>query len=76
MKVIEIEWADATGHSEWVNKEDALKQTMCVFKSIGYLLQKDKEKVQIATTVGTESSDVSNTLFIPRGCIKSIREIK
>ena len=77
-KIVVVEWVDATGHSDWVCKEDALKQEMCSFRSVGYLLQEDKEKIQIALTVGIDNKTVSNTLFIPKRCIKQVtkREIK
>ncbi len=70
MKIVVVEWVDATGHTEWVDKGDVLQQEICTFKSVGYLVQNTKDFIQIAQSVGDDM--VSNTLLIPKRCVRSI----
>ena len=71
MRIVVVKWVDATGHSEWVDMKDALVQEICVFESVGFLLQNNKDYIQIAQSASKDT--VSNTLLIPKRCVTEIK---
>ena len=73
MKIVVVEWTDTTGHSDWVCREDALRQDIVHMTSVGFLVQNTKDMVQIAQTVGVGDDTMSNTLLIPKRCVSSIK---
>lgn len=65
---------DAISYSNlWVAKDGEDEVAHC--KSVGYLVKKDREKIVIAQSLA-QDGDVMNKFVIPRGCVRSIREIK
>ncbi len=72
MKLVEVKWEDTFADVGWGGKE--LKPVSVI--SVGWLLIKDKDKVVLASMIGTAGLDDYNCKqAIPRGCIKSIRDI-
>jgi len=73
-KVVKIEWVDSGGNDTvWEYKEDwELTSHKCT--SVGILVADDRDEVVICQS---ENNDQYGRLFvIPRGCIKSIKELK
>lgn len=62
-----IVWVDATGHQEWIAREDAQQQQLEVMVSIGFIVADAVDAVQIFLTVG--QNVCSNSVMIPKGCI-------
>ena len=71
--MVKVEWVDTTGHTEWVGWDEAREQDICTFWSVGFLVQETDDKIQIAQTANANT--VSNTLLIPKGCVKKIEKI-
>jgi len=73
-KIVKIEWLDSGGNNLiWEFKEE-WQLTSHKITSIGILVADDKDEVIICQS---ESEDQYGRLFvIPRGCIKSIKELK
>ena len=70
-----IEWFDARFFSGTYIKKDAKKHNMCRFKSLGYIVSKDKT----TTRIGAERNNVGeyrDITLIPTGSIISIKKLE
>ena len=72
MKVVYIEWLDSYGISGW-HDYDCLDVPAC--KSIGYLLEENKDKVVICQSY-SEAGQKYSILAIPKCSIKKRKTIK
>lgn len=68
MKIVLIEWEDSYCTSAWSEDIDVCR---CV--SAGIFIKEDDGKVVIASALSGEM--FNGALAIPKGCIKSIREV-
>ena len=73
MKKVEITWSDTSASTGWYHRESLATQKCVVCKSIGYLVHKDKERVVLSGMMGDE--EFNSIQYIPKGCIKEIRQI-
>ena len=69
-----IDWYDARFFSGTYTKKHAKKHNMCRFKSLGYILSKNKTITRIAAERNNEGQYRDITL-IPTGSIISIKEL-
>ena len=77
MKEVLVEWVDSTLMGQkWQCNHEAENMTVNNCRAIGYLVSKNKERIVLAQSVCIEDNSVINLLAIPRGCVRSIREIK
>ena len=70
-----VEWIDSSSlGAVWVEKEevDTLLVKDCV--TIGFLFYEDSEVIKLVQSVGSDC--VMNITVIPKGCIKSIKELR
>ena len=77
----EIHWLDTFSFNGWWNDEELenkTKEMSYLQKSIGILAREDKDWLVIATHENPSKyfARWGHPDFIPRGCIKSIRELK
>ena len=72
MKIVEVHWVDSASVGGWTNDPEC---TCIACKTVGYLIKKDRDEVVVAQCTSDEML-YDNKFVIPRGCIKSIREIK
>ena len=70
-RLVTVEWRDILGTSGW-EKPDEVNPP--VIKTVGYLIQKDKDVVKVAHTKDEKGAWSGITAF-PRGCVKSITNI-
>lgn len=72
---IEIEWDDASCHHGW-HSEDVLDKDVDIerCRAIGYFYKETKSSIRLSPAIG--DSDRSDTWTIPKGCIRSVRELK
>ena len=76
MKLVLVEWVDSAASSgEWEVIEAALDMRPSPCYGCGFLIAKTKEYVTIALLTG-KRKNVNCVAVIPRGCIKSIKELK
>ena len=75
MKIVLVDWVDSASVGGWAGEEDL---NVCECKTVGFLLRKTKDKVVVAQSISPRDAvEVCDNRFaIPRGCIKSIRELK
>jgi len=73
MKLVKIEWSDITSWSGW-NEElvQEGKDVPLEVTTVGYLVRKTKTTV----TISDSSPHIGNVTVFPRGCIRTITEIK
>lgn len=72
-KVI-VKWLDAKIYPGMHNAEDAVKCTMDVFESLGYLIKKGDGATIIAHEI-TDKGEYRDLLLIPSGSVISIHEL-
>ena len=78
--LVEVKWNDATGESGWmdINKAKLSKPARPV--SLGYLLEKTKEKLIIFTDYIVDDEDgtltVGNVSTIPAAWVQEVTEIE
>jgi hypothetical protein len=66
-KIIEIEWKDITYYSGHYKVEDIKEYGLKHFKTIGFLIEENKEFIQIALTKETTEEDtVADIYIIPK----------
>ena len=79
-QLVEVKWNDATGESGWmdINKAKLSKPARPV--SLGYLLEKTKEKLIIFTDYIVDDEDgtltVGNVTTIPAAWVQDVTEIE
>lgn len=79
VKKVEIEWADSQQFRQvWWDIHELMEQKCETFKSIGYIIDKNKERVLLAGSLKYQEGKIVHlgTIFeIPTGCIKKIKNI-
>lgn len=74
MLIVEVEWDDSCSYAnQWMQPNDNLEASLC--KSVGYLVAKNKNRIVLAQSQHDDSDEVHNQFVIPRGCVKSIRNL-
>ena len=74
---VEVIWVDSVSDSKW--RALGSLPELATIQSRGWLIIRDKKKVTIAATRGgyTDGTEaVGEVTTIPRGCIRSIKELK
>lgn len=69
-----VKWADAKIFPGMHKVEDALNRKMDIFKSLGYLVDRNDEATKIAHEI-TDSGEYRDILLIPSGSIISVEEL-
>ena len=70
-QLVEVVWQDITAYSDWTPLPEVKLPT---FKTIGYLVEKNKERVILAHTKDEKGDWFGFDLF-PRGCVLSMSKI-
>lgn len=71
MRLVVVEWLDILATAGW-EKEDEVEPQR--FWTVGYLVQKDRKVVKVATTKDEKGEWFGFHAF-PSGCVVSIRDI-
>jgi len=75
-KLVEIIWVDARfSCNSWLDIEEAKKITLAETQTRGTILREDDDSVTVYQNINKSDSDVAHCVTIPKGCIKSIREL-
>jgi len=73
MKKVLIKWEDTAATVGWYSREAVISRK-CVFcESVGYLVHKDRDKVILSGMMA--DGEFNSLQYIPRGCIKEIKDI-
>jgi len=73
-KIVLVKWTDAKIYPGMHKLEEALARKMEVFKSVGYMVDKDDKVTKIAHEL-TDTGEYRDILLIPSGSIISIQEL-
>lgn len=84
MKLVYIEWEDATANSEWFTKDQAqfwAKNCGTIVKECGWIVEETKTHITLASRYHTDSSGLKETMFgglqkIPKTWLLKKRVIK
>ena len=75
-KLVEIIWVDARfSCSSWLCMEEAKKITLAETQTRGTILCEDDDSITVYQSINKSDSDVAHCVTIPKGCIKSIKEL-
>ncbi len=74
MKIVKIEWVDSNIMHGW-QPLDIFEGRLALCESVGYLYEETDELVTL-TMGASDLGSIIETLSIPRGCIKSIKELR
>ena len=72
MRIVLVEWYDACSCNIWEERGCAEHITPCI--TIGILTRENKRELEVVQNLNANSK--SNSLAIPRGAIKRIRNLK
>jgi len=79
MRLAVVEWVDAhSGFGDWCGAKFAKKgadKDLVIF-SAGYVLTKNARRVVLCQSVDHDNAKVSDTITIPRACIKRVRTLR
>jgi hypothetical protein len=70
-----IEWGDAFSIDAWTPVEDAIDGDYELVESVGFLLSENDDSVTLCLNLREEAGIVSCVMTIPKGMIKSRRQI-
>ena len=73
--LVSVCWLDACTYDGWDDLADATCTQCIPVESIGFILERDKERIVLAQTIGT-NDQTSAVIAIPSGCITRIRTLK
>jgi len=75
-RTVEIIWLDARfSCSSWMDIEEAKNITLAQTKTRGMVLCETEDTITIAQNINESDNDVAHCVTIPKGCIKSIRDL-
>jgi hypothetical protein len=74
LKLVEVTWVDSYTQHGWKPTTDFLEDQGFDCKSVGYLIQKSAEWVQLIQTQGPNDK-LADSITIPRACVKKIRSL-
>lgn len=82
LPIVEVYWEDCMGGGRWRDPGECIKEWdtphSMLHSSCGYLVKKTKNYVGIAISrsLTPDNANVSDTLQIPKGCVRSIEVIR
>lgn len=75
-ELIEVEWIDAHGDTEWKSEEDARKTPPGVYvRSVGYYLRCSPDFIFMSQSISKAKKGDRDQHVIPRGTIKKITKL-
>ena len=72
MRIVLVEWDDPLSCNQWEPRDVFLHPRPCV--STGIITDENEKEIEITLSINSMSK--SNSLAIPRGAIKRIRNVK
>lgn len=74
---VEVDWRDSASRGGWDTVEHHRAYSKVgPMRSIGYLLKKDKDVIQLAQSMSSLTEHVADTVTIPRENITRIRTVR
>lgn len=74
--VVEVDWIDSYGSHGWASRKDRLASdsTTAYCKTVGYLIRKSKNWIELAESVGM-NDNVGCSTTIPRAMVARVRTL-
>ncbi len=73
-KLVEVRWIDSTFHTGW-RKADRPLPELTICRTVGYMVS-DGKKTVVVSMNSEKDGDYSETMVIPRSCVRSVRRVK
>lgn len=74
--LIEVDWDDIVSDPAWIAEEKTLKRPPVKCKTVGYVINKDKQVLRLSHTIQLCDKPERDVTVIPVGCITRIRRLK
>ena len=71
-----VNWEDSAAEGKWKEASEYKTRMPLMMQSVGYKLLDDKKRLILLQSICHENDVVSDSITIPRGCVKSIRKLK
>jgi hypothetical protein len=68
-----VEWADIVENPEWLDHDNAVKESTHMCSTLGFYLNHDATDVRLSSTI---SRDQRNVIVIPLGCVRKVTKIE
>ena len=75
IRLVHVTWVDSSSSRGWRSLEDFKQEEMLVCESIGWLLDRNRERILIAGT-RCDNDDWAERHTIPMACVKKIRRLQ
>ena len=76
LKVVAVDWLDATGATEWTTEAEAKLSTPALVTTIGVILVKDSQRTVIASTIGHGSDRaVGDVTVVPSTWVQAVKPL-
>ena len=68
-------WIDAfVPEDVWVHKDDFTYEQR-VMETVGWCIKQDRDYYAVAATYDEDAENYCNVILIPRGCVRSVKEL-
>lgn len=76
MSLVEVVWDDAATSGRWLSLKTYIEDRGIVeCRAVGYLTKKNAREIQVVQQISKEG-DVSDSVTIPRSCVRRIRRLR
>ena len=75
-KLVEVEWQDSCVYRGWQYTEQAKVSVPSQCRSVGYMLEKDGDRIVLALSMDDDGDSVADVMCIPMATVKKVRNVK
>ena len=76
LPIAEVEWIDSSASGSWRKRQEYEKEQPSECRTAGYLLKANRHCVVIVQSIDPEGDNVSDSMTIPRSCVKSVTRLE
>ena len=76
IRVVEVSWNDATGHSGWQTVDEAMERKPVLMHTVGYLIERNDKFLKMVRSVDNDGDDVGDVFTIPNDWVRRVRRLK
>ena len=75
IRPVKVKWTDSIHGAGWNDHRAASTSRPTKITTVGYLLERDKDRVVVAQSVSDDTEELGNLLTIPRAAVRSIKRL-